>query len=238
MDNEISIKSKERVSKFGEVFTPSHIVEDMLNMDGIKEYTYSLDKTFLEPSCGNGNFLVAILRRKLSCLDSIDKSDTDIWKISLLQAVSTIYGIDIQNDNVIESRERMLDIIKDKYTSTFQEDMPENILKCLETILRHNIVCGNFLTEEFTATSREKASRASGRVRNSIGILAHKLEDELVLMEWKFDHKRKTVEIKAFTLEAIKKKFDAKYEFEPIRYDRLFNAKQIEVDDSYEALGI
>ena len=58
-----SIKSKERVNKFGEVFTPENIVKDMLDMDGVRECSYSLDKTFLEPSCGTGNFLVEIIAR-------------------------------------------------------------------------------------------------------------------------------------------------------------------------------
>lgn len=69
-----SIKSKERVKELGEVFTPEGIVKDMLNLIDTAEpkykaeygceYTESLEKTFLEPSCGTGNFLVEIVARK------------------------------------------------------------------------------------------------------------------------------------------------------------------------------
>ena len=144
-----SIKSKERVNKFGEVFTPENIVKDMLDMDGVRECSYSLDKTFLEPSCGTGNFLVEIIARKLSCLDKIEKDDVDKWAMSMLQAVSTIYGVDIQGDNVEESRERMFDIIRDKYKAVYGVDMPDDLERCVNMILNHNIVCGNFLTEKY-----------------------------------------------------------------------------------------
>lgn len=232
MDNEISIKSKERVSKFGEVFTPSHIVEDMLNMDGIKEYTYSLDKTFLEPSCGNGNFLVAILRRKLSCLDSIDKSDTDIWKMSLLQAVSTIYGIDIQLDNVEESIDRMKKIVADKYESIWHEEIPDDIKKCLDVILKHNIVCGDFLTGKFKANVCGAATRESDTLQS----LGYSKDTGLTLMEWDFNKESKTVKITEYKLEEIKKhdKGNPDKWFEEIAYNKLFRAKEIDISSMPE----
>ena len=78
---EISIKQKERVQKYGEVFTPSNIVKDMLDLlpvaDGGKSLVTNtktktkkpyISSTFLEPSCGDGNFLVEILNRKLKCV--------------------------------------------------------------------------------------------------------------------------------------------------------------------------
>lgn len=227
MDNEISIKSKERVSKFGEVFTPSHIVEDMLNMDGIKEYAYSLDKTFLEPSCGNGNFLVAILRRKLSCLDSIDKGDTDIWKMSLLQAVSTIYGIDIQLDNVEESIDRMKKIVADKYEHEWHEEIPNDIKKCLDVILKHNIVCGDFLTGRFKADVCGAATRESDTLQS----LGYSKDTDLTLMEWDFNKESKTVKITEYKLEEIKKhdKGNPDKWFEEIAYNKLFRANEIDI---------
>lgn len=232
MDNEISIKSKERVSKFGEVFTPSHIVEDMLNMDGIKEYTYSLDKTFLEPSCGNGNFLVAILRRKLSCLDSIDKSDTDVWKMSLLQAVSTIYGIDIQLDNVEESIDRMKKIVADKYEHEWHEEIPDDIKKCLDVILKHNIVCGDFLNGEFKATVCGAATRESDTLQS----LGYRDGFDLTLMEWDFNKESKTVKITEYKLEEIKKQDKGTPDkwFEEIAYNKLFRAKEIDISSMEE----
>ena len=63
--NEVIIKSKKRVQKHGEVFTPQRIVKMMLDQPGIKEACESLTATFLEPSAGEGAFLVEILTRKL-----------------------------------------------------------------------------------------------------------------------------------------------------------------------------
>ena len=62
------IKSKKRVQKHGEVFTPSWMVQKMLDTPGIKETCENISATFLEPSAGDGNFLQAILERKLSAV--------------------------------------------------------------------------------------------------------------------------------------------------------------------------
>ena len=58
------VKSKKRVKDHGEVFTPQHIVNDMLDL--VKQETERIDSRFLEPACGTGNFLVETLRRKLA----------------------------------------------------------------------------------------------------------------------------------------------------------------------------
>lgn len=118
------IKSKERVKKFAEVFTPAHIVNDMLNL--LPEDAFLPDKTFLEPACGNGNFLVEILRRKLKYC----KCDGEC-----LEALSSIYAIDIQADNVEESKHRLFNIIN---------EVCYNIEE-IERILNHNIVCADSL---------------------------------------------------------------------------------------------
>lgn len=120
------IKSKKRVKDFGEVFTPKHIVQDMCSL--IPPEMYSIEKTFLEPACGNGNFLLEILERKLkNCHNEIEV------KI----AVESIYGIDIQEDNVLEARQRLNILIQQFYPK----------VDCME-ILRKNIVVGDFLRTE------------------------------------------------------------------------------------------
>lgn len=234
---EISIKSKDRVDKFGEVFTPSNIVNDMLNLDGIREYTYSLDKTFLEPSCGNGNFLVEILNRKLSCLDAIDKENKALWEMSMLQALATIYGVDIQDDNVSESRARMKEIVQNKYNQAFGESMGEPLSKSVQTILANNIICGDFLTERFT-TFTGGSTRVSRRRSNGLSTVQHKPGEDLILLEWNFDFDKKQVKIKGYTLEAIKNGLPHCMECENTKYNRLADAEVIEEDNSFEALNI
>jgi type I restriction-modification system DNA methylase subunit len=59
--------SKQRVADHGEVFTPSWMVEAMLDL--VKDETERIDSRFLEPACGSGNFIVQILKRKLAVVE-------------------------------------------------------------------------------------------------------------------------------------------------------------------------
>lgn len=95
------IKSKKRVRDFGEVYTPSHIVKDMCDLAPIIS---DIHTTVLEPSFGNGNFLVEIYERKLkNC-----KTGDDI-----LDVVKSVYGIELLEDNVKEAKGRLWQLIKD-----------------------------------------------------------------------------------------------------------------------------
>ena len=89
-------KSKARVKELGEVFTPAALVSEML--DKMPADCWLPGKTWLEPSCGTGNFLVQILQRKLAAGHPP------------LQALSTIYGIDIMEDNIQTARARLLEM--------------------------------------------------------------------------------------------------------------------------------
>lgn len=130
MPKEKIIKSKQRVKDFAEVFTPSHIVKDMCNQVPDSVWN-NIESTFLEPSCGNGNFLVEIYRRKLAiCKDERDG----------LKALASIVGIDIQADNCDESRKRLM--------TQFCEAFPNANEVCIllaAGILQNNIICGDSL---------------------------------------------------------------------------------------------
>ena len=105
---EEQIKSKERVAEHGEVFTNTREVNAMLDM--VQSESERIDSRFLEPACGTGNFLAEVLRRKLVTVKrQYGKFSVDYEKYSVL-AVSSIYGVDIQQDNVDECRKRMYDI--------------------------------------------------------------------------------------------------------------------------------
>lgn len=155
-----SIKSKERVKELGEVFTPKEIVEDMLglvdkasiedmsdNANGYRGYSYDLDKTFLEPSCGTGNFLVQIVARK--CETAISNyakhKNITLFELDLLRAVATVYGVDIMSDNVRKSRERVIETIHTAYTSETKHEVDEQLKDVIEYIVDRNIVFGNTL---------------------------------------------------------------------------------------------
>lgn len=114
------IKSRERVKKFGEVYTPDWMVQKMCNtLEDENGGAECWRGTVLEPACGTGNFLVEILKRKLS----IGMTETE--------AAETLFGIDILADNIEESIHRLTELAP-----------------TAESIFRKNIVCGNFLKPE------------------------------------------------------------------------------------------
>jgi len=69
-------------------------------LDLVKQETERIESRFLEPACGNGNFLATILERKLTVVEKrYGKSQLDFERYAVL-AVSSLYGIDILADNV------------------------------------------------------------------------------------------------------------------------------------------
>ena len=145
--NEKIIKSKQRVQKHGEVFTPSWMVQKMLDTPGIKEATEDIYKTFLEPSAGDGNFLEAILERKLSAVTkNYDKRN---WKTKSLFALSSIYGIELLEDNLEVARSRMFLHYLDWYEDSFGVRLSSktDIYKSAHYLIKKNVVRGNTLTK-------------------------------------------------------------------------------------------
>ena len=142
--NEKQVKSKQRVADHGEVFTAEREVNAMLDL--VKHETENIDSRFLEPACGNGNFLAEILRRKLAVVKKkYKKSKSDYEKFSVL-AVSSIYGVDILLDNVVACRERLFTIWYHEYKAVCKKEVNEDCLKAVRFILGKNIVCGNALS--------------------------------------------------------------------------------------------
>lgn len=126
------IKSKRRVKEFAEVFTAEREVKAMCDLVP-QEVWENITSTFLEPACGNGNFLVEIYARKLErCKDEKDG----------LKALASIVGIDIQQDNVDESRLRLRSMFLDKFPNA-----NSFCLYMLATILRNNIICADSLVK-------------------------------------------------------------------------------------------
>lgn len=144
MAGESQIKSKERVANHGEVFTAEREVNAMLDL--VKQETERIDSRFLEPACGTGNFLVKILERKLDVVKKkYKRSPLDFEKNSIL-ALSSIYGVDILQDNTEACRERLFGIWNKAYKSVCKKDVDENAQKSAQFILEKNIVCGNALS--------------------------------------------------------------------------------------------
>lgn len=154
------IKSHERVKKFAEVYTPKAIVDKMLDLvdKNNDDDMFVPEKTYMEPACGNGNFLIEILRRKLERCN--DKND-------YITALTSIYGVDIQADNIEECKQRLLKAVDKK--------VPKRMAR---KILDSNIVVGNFLDGDrlFLYEWRWQDNQLQ-RKKYCFGDLARKWED-------------------------------------------------------------
>ena len=146
------IKSKQRVQKHGEVFTPSWMVQKMLDTPGVKEACDNILMTFLEPSAGDGNFLQAILERKLSAI--VKQYDERNWKTKSLVALSSIYGIEFLEDNLEVARSRIFLYYLDWYEQTFGTKLTSksDIYKSAHYLIHKNIVRGDTLTQKHPVT--------------------------------------------------------------------------------------
>ncbi|MBF0751929.1 MULTISPECIES: SAM-dependent DNA methyltransferase [unclassified Pasteurella] len=140
----MQVKSKQRVADFGEVYTNEREVNAMLDL--VNEQTTNPDKTFLEPACGTGNFLVEILRRKLTALSrKYKKLQFDYERYAVI-AVGSLYGIDIQEDNVKECRQRLFECFTENYQRLFPKTYKADCIRSVEFILNKNILCGDALS--------------------------------------------------------------------------------------------
>jgi len=137
------IKSKTRVRDQGEVFTAEREVTAMLDL--VKQETERIESRFLEPACGNGNFLAPILERKLALVASRYKKSQLEYERNVLIAIGSIYGVDIMEDNVEECRERLYKIFEDAYFALYKKKVNTSICMSAKAILKRNIVWGNAL---------------------------------------------------------------------------------------------
>jgi len=138
------LKSKQRVAQYGEVLTPENIVNAMLDL--VKQEAERIDSRFLEPACGTGNFLIEILERKLRVVESrYSKSQLDYERYAIL-ALSSIYGIELLEDNVQECRKRLFEVFHAAYTSVFKKKAKQQCREAACYILKRNIIHGDALS--------------------------------------------------------------------------------------------
>lgn len=146
-----------KVKEHGEVFTPDSIVNDMLDLvkEKVSENEEYITKTFLEPACGDGQFLIRILYRKLC---QVEKLPIEQRQTALIKSISSIYGVDIQSDNIIKAKKRLYDLatgqkvrsfdLNDK-TNEIQIDLcieyTEQLKKVINFIIDNNIIVGDAL---------------------------------------------------------------------------------------------
>lgn len=230
---ETLVKSKERVKGYGEVFTPAWIVNDMLNMEGVKEACFELDKTFLEPACGDGNFLIQIVARKLKAARDLAKTPEE-YNLLTFKALSTVYAVDIQKDNVDDSIERIKRFViegksykREHGTQNWTDEQNEylmgaasykeitgaeidsTLLNTYVNILQRNFIHGNCLTGMKYDDLNQPTS------------------ENMIFYQYNLQADN-TVKLEGFTLEQIKTGASSEEQYEPINWLNIANAKLVE----------
>lgn len=141
------IKSRRRVKAHGEVFTPRHMVNRMLDLvrPELESGPDFVDKTFFEPAAGDGNFLVAILQRKLYAIER--RYQATLWTTESLFALASIYAVELLEDNHDVAQATLLTSFVDFHERTGAACGPRtNLYRSAATIVERNIICGNTLT--------------------------------------------------------------------------------------------
>jgi hypothetical protein len=139
----IQVKTKKRVADHGEVFTNDHEVNAMLDL--VKHEAERIESRFLEPACGNGNFLAEVLKRKLEKVEERYSKSQIEWERNSLIAIASIYGVDILEDNTLECQERLFATFSITYLGRFGDNARMEFLKSIQFILKRNILWGDAL---------------------------------------------------------------------------------------------
>lgn len=133
------IKSKNRVRDQGEVFTQEREVKNIL---ALTQATDNIFWKFLEPACSDGNFLVEIVRQRLMRIKQTPTyRPADKREYAIIKMISTIYGVDIADDNIAECKKRIMDEIF-KFTP---KKSSAAFLLAVKNILYTNIQLGDML---------------------------------------------------------------------------------------------
>lgn len=149
LKNERIINSKKRIQNHGEVFTPKRIINKMLDLPNIREACENLSSTFLEPAAGEGAFLVEILQRKLRMVSKKYNSNLTQYENYSLFALSTLYGIELLEDNAQKCVMNMYQIYYEAYQKHASEHnlkIKKKVLDSAKVIISNNVAQGNFLT--------------------------------------------------------------------------------------------
>ena len=138
------IKSRDRVVDHGEVFTAEREVKAMCDL--VKDETERIDSRFLEPACGDGNFLKEILIRKLEIVKSKYRKSAYDWERYSLLALGSMYGVELLKDNCEICRKRLFEIWDKEYKKVCKKECNDDTRASAKFILERNIICGNALS--------------------------------------------------------------------------------------------
>ncbi len=134
---------RQRIIEHGEVFTPLGLVNDMLDL--VAHECEREDSRFLEPACGDGNFLAEVLRRRLARVSQKHSMQSQ-WEAHALLGLACLYGIELLGDNTAICRTRLANIFGEHYKQKYASSTRPEVLNAAKYILDKNIVQGNALS--------------------------------------------------------------------------------------------
>ena len=143
---EKQVKSRQRVADHGEVFTAEREVKAMCDL--VKSETERIDSRFLEPACGDGNFLAEILRRKLAIVKqnyAPRRGSCHDYELYAVRSLMSLYGVELLHDNVLACRERLFRIFDEEYTSVCKKNASDEVRAVVRYVLEKNILQGDAL---------------------------------------------------------------------------------------------
>jgi hypothetical protein len=209
-------KSKDRISDFGEVFTNEREVKAMLDL--VKQETERIESRFLEPACGDGNFLAEVLKRKLAIVKGRYGKNPDDYERYSVIAITSIYGVELLKDNTIECRKRLFELWNSEYTNVTGAYSNDECRNAVNFILDKNILNGDALSlkqvngdpivfAEWTSLNGVLLKRRDFRLDEMLE--GHEEQITIFMSEWEYDD-----EVKAMIPKAIK-------EFPPVHYKKV-----------------
>ena len=152
-DRRSQTKTRDRVREIADVSTHEREVKAILDLipDMFRSGAAGADIKFLEPACGSGNFLEEILRRKLEHIRFSSTRSGGVYEHRILQAVASVYGVDISPANVSEARDRMMAEVHAHYSNDANTIDPSvGFESALRAILGTNIIDADFLADAST----------------------------------------------------------------------------------------
>jgi len=212
--------SKDRIAEFGEVFTAEREVNSMLDL--VKQETERIDSRFLEPACGDGNFLAEVLKRKLNVVKSRYGKNPDDYELYSVIAITSIYGVELLEDNTIECRNRLFDIWDKLYSSVCGSFANNECRESARFILKKNILNGDALSlkqsngepiifAEWSSVNGTLLKRRDFRLDEMLE--GHQEQLSIFMSDWEYDE-----EIKAMIPKPVK-------EFQPIHYKKVISSE-------------
>ena len=138
------IKTRIRVQKHGEVNTNIREVRSMLNL--VQSESERIDSRFLEPACGDGNFISEILQRKINSNINKNKKNRSIFDANMIICFGSIYGIDLLIDNIEIAKERLINVFFDNYQINIGNKPSDDLVNSIKYVMNKNIIHGDALT--------------------------------------------------------------------------------------------